>query len=115
MRDLERMRFEEEKKHLEELRQEDMQLDNIDEAIGTLVGTSDKGSKQKGREDISEMEKQENLVKSVVGYIPVEKNVGQVLAEDPSLAKDLEQVFAETEKARGRRFDDDDKKAKKRR
>src|SRR3989338_2030162 len=110
---LERQRFEEEKKHLEELRQEDMQLDKIDEVIGAIVSTPEKGTKQKGKEDTSEMQKQEDLVKSVVGHIPVEKNVGQVLAEDPSLANDLEQVFAETEKARKK--SDDDKKAKKKR
>ncbi len=113
MQEVERQRFEEEKKHLEELRQEDMQLDKIDEVIGTIVGTPDKGAKRKAKEDTSELRKQEDLVKSVVGRIPAEKSVGQVFAEDPSLARDLEQVFAETEKARGR--NDDDKKAKKKR
>jgi len=110
---IERQRFDEEKKHLEELRQEDMQLDKIDEVIGAIVSTPEKGTKQKGKEDTSEMQKQEDLVTSVVGHIPVEKNVGQVLAEDPSLANDLEQVFAETEKARKK--SDDDKRAKKKR
>lgn len=113
MQEVERQRFEEEKRHIEELRQEDMQLDKIDEVIGTIVGNPDKGAK-KTKEDTSEMEKQEELVKSAVGYIPVEKNVGQVLADNPSLAEDLEQVFAETEKAR-KKSDDSDKKAKKRR
>ncbi len=107
VQDIERQRFEEEKKHLEELRQEDMQLDKIDEVIGTIVGTP--GAKHKAREDISELRKQEDLVKSVVGH--VEKNVGQ--AEDDSLAKKLEQVFAETEKARGKKKKK--KKAKKKR
>lgn len=113
MQALERQRLEEEKKHLEELRMEDMQLDKIDEVIGTIVGTPEKGAKHKGKEDTSELQKQEDLVKSVVGHIPVEKNMGQVLGEDPSLARELEQVFAETEKARGK--NDDDKKAKKKR
>ncbi len=113
MQALERERLEEEKRHIEELRMEDMQLDKIDEVIGTIVGTPEKRAKHKGKED-SEMQKQEELVNSVVGHIPVEKNVGQVLAEDPSLAEDLEQVFAETEKAR-KKSSDDDKKAKKKR
>lgn len=113
MQALERERLEEERKHIEELRMEDMQLDKIDEVIGTIVGTPEKGAKHKGKED-SEIQKQEELVNSVVDHIPVEKNVGQVLAEDPSLAEDLEQVFAETEKAR-KKSGDDDKKAKKKR
>ncbi|MEK6921486.1 MAG: AAA family ATPase, partial [Nanoarchaeota archaeon] len=101
LQDIERRHAEEEKKQIEELSNEDAQLDKIDEVIGLMIEkkeTKGKASKE-DKEEQSEIKKHEELIFQVVGKVPQEKNVHQVLTEDPTLARDLEQVFAETEKA----------------
>ncbi len=101
LQEIEKKHVEEEKKHIEELRNEDAQLDKIDEVIGLMIekkGEKGKAGKE-SKEELSEIKKHEELISQVVGKVPEEKNVRQVLTEDPSLARDLEQVFAETEKA----------------
>lgn len=92
---LEQQRIEEEKRVAAQIAKEDMQLDKIDELIGTIVGTGEKERKDKKTE--TEVKKQEVLISKIVGR--EEKSVSKALDEDPSLAKELEQVFAETEKA----------------
>ncbi len=93
---IERQHAEENKKRVEELKNEDAQLDKIDEVIGLMIEKKDYSTIKQVENDVK---KQEELISEVVGRVPEEKNVRQVLAEDPKLAKELEQVFEETEKA----------------
>lgn len=97
---LEQQRIEEEKRAVAEIAKEDMQLDKIDELIGTIVGTGEKEEKGKKAGKVTdEVKKQEALISQAIGNAPEQKSVSKVLEEDSSLAKELEQVFAETEKA----------------
>ena len=72
--------------------------------IGTFIERreekKEKETTKKTAKGESEIAKQDSLVEEVVGKaVPEQKSMRQALDEDSSLAKELEQVFAETEKA----------------
>ncbi|MBI5072703.1 hypothetical protein HZA99_02705 [Candidatus Woesearchaeota archaeon] len=102
----EKQRRDEEARIAAELRNEDAALERIDDMIGTFIdrkeGKQEKEvqTTRKAGKGESEIAKQDSLVQEAVGKsVPEQKSMKQALDEDSSLAKELEQVFAETEKA----------------
>lgn len=94
--EVEKKKKEEQKKYLEELEKEEQKSEKIDEVIGAII---EKEEPEKKKEK-DEVKKQDETVKEAIGDAPVPKHMKQAFADDPGLAKELEQVFAETEKAR---------------
>lgn len=105
----EKQRREEEARIAAELRNEDAALERIDDMIGTFVDRKEEKQEKESQSEkkgikadksVTEVSKQDSLVQEVVGKsIPEQKSMKQTLDEDSSLAKELEQVFAETERA----------------
>ncbi|MFA6888084.1 MAG: AAA family ATPase [Candidatus Woesearchaeota archaeon] len=94
---IERQRAEEERHYKQQLEKEDEQLNKIDDVIGLFI---DKKETQKQKNTDNEIEKQEEVIKEATKTVSEEKKVKELFGEDPALAKELEQVFAETEKAK---------------
>jgi hypothetical protein len=96
LNEIERQRIEEIRQQQARIAKEDEQLEKIDEVIGLVV---DKKKAESRNDEEDEIEKQEEIISEVTKTAPEEKKLKDVFGDDPSLAKELEQVFAETEKA----------------
>jgi hypothetical protein len=96
LNEIERQRIEEIRQQQARIAKEDEQLEKIDEVIGLVV---DKKKAEPTNNEEDEIEKQEEIISEVTKTAPEEKKLKEVFGDDPSLAKELEQVFAETEKA----------------
>lgn len=92
---IEQQRKEQERKYHQQLEKEDEQLEKIDDVIGLFIDKKEK--KETAGEN--EVEKQDEIISEVTKTAPKEKTVKELFSDDPALAKELEQVFAETEKA----------------
>ncbi len=96
LNEIERQRAEEERRYRQQLEKEDAQLEKIDDVIGMFIDKKE-SPKQKSQEN--EVAKQDDVIKEATRTVPEEKKVKELFGDDPALAKELEQVFAETEKA----------------
>ncbi len=94
---IEQQQREQEKKYRMQVEKEDAQLEKIDEVIGMFIDK--KENKESNQEDEDEVGKQDEIISQVTKIAPKEKDVKELFGDDPTLAQELEQVFAETEKA----------------
>ena len=95
--DIERQHADEERHYKQQLEKEDEQLNKIDDVIGMFI---DKKESPIQKNEENEVERQEEVIKEATKTAPEEKKVKELFGDDPALAKELEQVFAETEKAK---------------